>query len=234
MKLDILAIVAHPDDAELCAGGTLIMHQKQGLKTGVVDLTGGELGTRGNATTRAEEAANASKILRLNTRENLGLADGFFEETDASLLMVVSTIRKYQPNILLVNAPSDRHPDHGRASALVKRAAFLSGLIKIETGQSPWRPKVVYETIQDNHHHPDIVIDVTPFWEQRMEALLAYRTQFFQGKEDGQPSSPISSQEFLRFVEGRAREFGRIIGVEYGEGFLTTRAIAVNSFTNLY
>lgn len=232
MKLDILAFGAHPDDIELAASGTILKHQKLGKSIGVVDLTHGELGTRGSAELRLKEAALAADILGLSVRKNLGLKDGFFEVEQAQLIEVVKAIRSYQPNVVFANAIRDRHPDHGRGAELVSRACFLSGLVKIDTNQEPWRPKAVYHYIQDRAIQPDVVIDISQHWERKMKSILAYSSQFYNPASD-EPSSPISSKEFIQFLEGRAREFGRMIGVEYGEGFTTERPIGVNDITTL-
>ena len=197
MKLDILCFGAHPDDVELAMSGTIIKHVSNGLKVGVVDITRGELGSRGTAETRDQEASNASKILGLSVRDNLGLADGFFENNKDAQIKVVESLRKYQPDVVFCNAPSDRHPDHGKASKLVSVSCFLSGLIKVETfvdgnKQEKWRPKRVFKYVQDNYLEPDFVIDVTSFYKQRTEAILAYETQFYKPEMTG-VQTPISS-----------------------------------------
>ena len=191
MKLDILAFGAHPDDIELAAAGTLLKHIDQGKKVGIVDLTLGELGTKGTATTRISEAHNSAKILNIDVRENLQLSDGFFEIDETSLLKVIHQIRKYKPEVIICNANSDRHPDHGRGGDLVTRACFLSGLIKIGTQnndgslQDPWRPKVVYRYVQDNWITPDFVVDITAHYETKMKSILAYKTQFYNPEDKG-------------------------------------------------
>ncbi len=234
MKLDILAFGAHPDDIELAASGTILKHIEQGKKVGVVDLTLGELGTRGTAITRRTESQNSAKILSLEVRDNLQLLDGFFEINENSLLKVIAKIRKYKPEIVLCNATSDRHPDHGRGGDLVSRACFLSGLVKVETqiengkSQEPWRPKVVYRYVQDNWITPDFVVDITDHYETKMKSILAYKTQFFNVEEEG-PVTPISSPDFLEYIQGRASNFGRIIKVRYGEGFTVERSIGVDN-----
>lgn len=237
-KLDILAIVAHPDDAELACSGTLVNAINEGKKIGVVDLTQGELGSRGTIETRAKEAAAASKIMGFPTRENLQMADGFFTENNGNLLKVVEVIRKYRPDLVITNAIEDRHPDHGRASQLVSRACFLSGLSKIETSvngnwQKKWRPKFVYHAIQDRYIKPDFVVDISETFETKMEAIKAFKTQFYDPSSK-EPQTPISSEDFLEFIEGRAREFGRSIGVTYGEGFTVERPIGVKSLFDLH
>ncbi len=232
MKIDILAIGAHPDDVELAASGTLIKHKKAGYKTGIVDLTQGELGTRGSAALRLQEATNAAEMMKLDCRENLKLKDGFFEVEEAQLLKVVEAIRKYQPNVVFANAIQDRHPDHGRGSELVSRACFLSGLVRIDTNQEPWRPNSVYHYIQDRNINPDFVVDISEHWDQKMKSILAYSSQFYNPESD-EPNSPISSKEFIQFLESRAREFGRMIGAEFGEGFTTERPVGVNDIFSL-
>jgi bacillithiol biosynthesis deacetylase BshB1 len=232
MKLDILAFGAHPDDIELAASGTLLHHRGLGQKIGVIDLTQGELGTRGNAALRLQEAEKAAQILGLSARENLGMADGFFEINENNLLKVVEMIRKYRPEVVFANAVSDRHPDHGRGAELVSRACFLSGLVKVETNQQPWRPKTFYNYIQDRGLTPNFVVDITPYWPKKLESIMAYSSQFYDPKSK-EPASPISSKEFKDFLEARAREYGRMIGVEFGEGFTSERPIGIDSVLNL-
>ncbi|MEN8928835.1 MAG: bacillithiol biosynthesis deacetylase BshB1 [Flavobacteriales bacterium] len=237
MKLDILAFAAHPDDIELACSGTLIKHIKNGSKVGIIDLTEGELGSRGSRELRYQEAANATKIIGNSIRENLNLGDGFFEINEQSLLRVVEMIRKYQPEIVLCNAITDRHPDHGRGSELLKRAAFLSGLVKIETkldgkSQEKWRPRQVFHYIQDEYIEPDFVIDITSEMEDKMKSILAYSSQFYN-PESKEPQTPISSQEFMDFLDGRARQFGRTIGVKYGEGFNSVNPLKVESLNDI-
>lgn len=237
-KVDILAIGAHPDDVELSAGGTIIKSVEQGKKVAIVDLTEGELGSRGTVRSRYEEAAKAAKILGVSHRENTRLADGFFEEDRESLIRLIRSIRHYQPEIVLANATSDRHPDHGRGSSFISRACFLSGLLKIETSradisQEKWRPKAVYHYIQDRYIKPDLVVDVSSQKDKKMEAILAYESQFF--KEDAQgPRTPISGKDFLDFLEARMRQIGRDIGAEFGEGFTVERPIGVDDITSLF
>lgn len=237
MKLDILGISVHPDDIELCAAGTLLACIAQGKKTGIVDLTQGELGTRGNAETRKQEAADSAKLMGLHIRETLDLADGFFTINEESLKKVITVIRKYQPEILLCNAIEDRHPDHKRASELVSQASFLSGLIKISTEengkpQEAWRPKQVFHYIQDRYIEPDFVFDVTDFHEKKIEAILCYKTQF-NTQEDDEPQTYISTPEFLDTIVGRSLMMGKKIGVRYGEGFTSEKKIGINNFDNL-
>lgn len=231
-KLDILVIVAHPDDAELGCGGTIAKHVAAGDKVGIIDLTQGELGTRGSIQTRKEEASDAQQILGVTIRENLKIPDGFFQNNKENQLLVIDKIRQYQPDIVIANALEDRHIDHPRGAQLVKDACFLSGLEKIETNYSKWRPKAVYHMIQDRYQQPDFVIDVSNFWEIKMNAILAFKTQFFNSDLNG-PKTPISGEDFLSFLEARAREMGRNIGVEYAEGYQTARTIGVDNLKSL-
>ena len=237
-KINILAFAAHPDDVEISISGTMLKHKANGLSTGIIDLTKGELGTRGSAEIRKNEAAKATQILELDIRENLGFADGFFQYTEDNLKAIAKCIRKYQPDIVLCNAISDRHPDHGKGHKIVADACFLSGLLKIELQDenglnlAPWRPKAVYAYIQDNFIEPDFVIDVTAHWDKRMEALLSYESQFYKANST-EPKTPISSQEFLKHIEGRCLQLGRYIGVKYAEGFNVVRPVGVNLLTDL-
>lgn len=238
MKLDILAIGAHPDDVELCASGTLLKHINKGYKVGILDLSRGELGTRGNAKLRMQEAAKATKIMGLAVRETLRMADGFFENNKEHQIEIIKILRKYRPDIVLGNAVSDRHPDHGRAGKLVADSCFYSGLIKIDTEvdgnlQQPWRPKAVYHYIQDYYITPNLVVDISEFYDKRVDAIMAYASQFHSGKEAGEPETPISSPEFLEFLRGRSLNFGRLIGVRYGEGFTVNRAVGVEDLVKL-
>lgn len=239
MKLDILVIAAHPDDAELGCGGTIVKHTALGMKVGILDLTRGELGTRGTAQTRDEEARTASKIMGISIRENLHLADGFFQNDKESQLVIIRKIRQYQPDIILANATSDRHPDHGKAAELAYDSAFLAGLTKIETidsdgqSQSAWRPKHVYHYIQSAFIQPDFIIDVTNEWDKKMEAIKAYRSQFFD-PNSSEPQTFISRPEFLNFLDARAIELGNIAGVKYAEGFTSHRYPVVNKLTDIY
>lgn len=237
MQTQVLAFGVHPDDVELGCGGVLISEKKQGKTTGVIDITQGELGTRGSAETRAHEAAAAAKILGLDVRDNLALADGFFENNEASQKKVISAIRKYRPEIVICNAPEDRHPDHGRSSALVYDAAFLSGLAKIETSdngkkQEQWRPKYVLNYIQDRYLKPDFVVDISDSFDQKIEAVKAYKTQFFNPGLD-EPQTYISSPEFLEGIVARAAMFGKMIGVKYAEGFVTKKMIGIANLNAL-
>lgn len=223
MKLDILAIGVHPDDVELGCGGTMLKQISLGYKVGILDLTKGELGTRGSAAIRKKESAKAMKFAKVSVRENLGMADGFFENNKANKMKIIKAIRKYRPEIVLANAISDRHPDHGRASLMVSEACFLAGLKKIKTSdkkknQKNWRPRKVFHYIQDHHHEPDVVIDITGFMEKKIELVQCFATQFYQKSSKG-PQTPISSKAFLEGLVGRAQSHGRRIGVAFGEGF---------------
>ena len=237
VKLDILAIAAHPDDIELSCAGTLIKHKLQGKKTGILDLTRGELGSRGNSEIRQQEAMKSAEILNLDARVGLDLGDGFFEENEESLKEVITHIRRFQPEIVLCNAISDRHPDHGRASQLVSRACFLSGLKKVVTVfkdevQDDWRPKSVYHYIQDRAINPDFIVDVTEVYETKIKSISAFSSQFFD-PESSEPETPISSLDFWNYIEARARSHGRLINVKYGEGFTVERPLGVSDLTAL-
>lgn len=226
-RLDILVFAAHPDDAELGCSGTIASHISKGKKVGIVDLTQGEMGTRGTPEIRLQESANASRILKLSARENLGFKDVYFEDDEFHQMKIIKMIRKYQPEIILANAISDRHPDHGKGSNLVTHACFMSGLRKIETTyegeiQAPWRPKAVYHYIQNNYIEPDFVVDITPFWEIKIKSIQAFKSQFHDPNSQ-EPNSFISDPDFLPFIESRAREYGHKIMVKYGEGFTTER-----------
>jgi bacillithiol biosynthesis deacetylase BshB1 len=238
LKLDILVLPVHPDDAELGCAGTLLKHIALGKKVGIVDLTRGELGTRGSAEIRDQEAAASSKILGLAARENLGLPDGFFENTKQYQLKVIATIRKYQPDIVITNAYHDRHPDHGRASDLVEASMFLSGLRKVETSfngelQQAWRPDMLLHFIQDVYIKPDILIDVTDYWDKKIESINAFGSQFHNPNWQNEPQTYISSPEFIQVIEARAREFGKVINVKYAEGFTSRRILGVDNLFNL-
>jgi bacillithiol biosynthesis deacetylase BshB1 len=238
LKLDILVLPAHPDDAELGCAGAILKHIAAGQKVGVADLTRGELGTRGSAEIREKEAAQAARILGLSVRENLGMPDGFFENTKEYQLKIIGAIRKYRPEIIITNAYHDRHPDHGRASELVEASAFLAGLRKIETYfdgqlQEAWRANLVLHFIQDNYIKPDIVVDVTGFWDKKIESIYAFKSQFYDPGENDEPETYISSPEFIRIVEARAREFGKSIGVKYAEGFTSGKILGVDNLFDL-
>lgn len=232
MKLDILAIAAHPDDVEISAAGTVMRSIDQGKKVGIVDLTQGELGSRGNAELRMKEAAKASEILGLHVRENLCLADGFFRDNEETMRKVIEVIRKFRPEIVLTNALSDRHPDHGRAAKLVSDACFYSGLIKIETGQDAWRPKALYHFGQDYYQQPDFVVDITEYWERKLASLKAYSSQFFDPMS-AEPKTPISGEEFFDFIKSRNMDFGRPAGYLIAEGFVASRIMGVKDLFDL-
>lgn len=237
MKLDILAFGAHPDDVELGCSGTLAKEIFLGKKVGIIDLTQGELGTRGSAKLRLEEAENARQILNAEIRENLGFADGFFKNDKEHQLEIIKIIRKYQPEIVLCNAITDRHIDHGKGSSLVSDACFLSGLRKIETEiegkpQSAWRPKQVYHYIQWKNIEPDFVVDISGFIEKKIESVLAYKSQFYDANSN-EPTTPISDKNFLDSVTYRARDLGRLIGVDFAEGFTTEKVVATKSLFDL-
>jgi len=238
LKLDILVLAVHPDDAELGCSGTILKHIALGKKVGIVDLTRGELGTRGSAEIRDKEAAAAAEILGLAVRENLAIPDGFFENTKQYQLKVIEAIRKFQPEIIITNAYHDRHPDHGRACDLVSDAAFLSGLRKIETSlngqaQAPWRANLLLHFIQDMYIQPDIVIDITEHWDKKLESIFAYQSQFHNPEWEQEPQTYISSPEFIAVVESRAREFGKAIQVKYAEGFTSRKILGVDSLFDL-
>ncbi len=237
MKLDIVAFGAHPDDVELGCSGTIAKEISLGKKVGIIDLTRGELGTRGSVEIRNAEAAKAAKILGISARENLDMRDGFFINNEEHQMKVIQMIRKYRPEIVICNAIEDRHIDHGKGSKLVSDACFLSGLRQIKTeingeAQEVWRPKVVYHYIQWKHIEPDFVVDITGFMDIKMESILAYSSQFYN-PDSCEPESPISSKNFLNSVKYRAQDLGRIIGTEYAEGFTVERCLAVNSLGNL-
>ncbi|MGA1226279.1 MAG: bacillithiol biosynthesis deacetylase BshB1 [Tamlana sp.] len=238
MKLEILAFGAHPDDVELGCAGTLAKEIANGKKVGIIDLTQGELGTRGTIETRFDEANKAAKILGASIRENMQFADGFFVNDKIHQLEIIKKIRKYQPEIVICNAIEDRHIDHRKGSKLVSDACFLSGLMKIETNddddkmQKPWRPKQVYHYIQWKNLEPDFVVDITGFMDKKMDSVLAYKTQFYN-ENSKEPETPISSKNFTDSVKYRARDLGRLVGVEYAEGFSVERYVVVNSLFDL-
>lgn len=234
-----MAFGAHPDDVELGAGATIAKEIANGKKVGIIDLTRGELGTRGSAEIRATESAAAAKVLGVGVRENLGFADGFFRNDKEHQLQVIKTVRKYRPEIVLCNSIEDRHIDHGRGSGLVSDACFLSGLVKIETNlgdgkgnQAPWRPKVVYHYIQWKNIEPDFVVDVSGYMEAKMEAIRAYASQFHDPSSK-EPETPITSKNFLDSIHYRARDLGRLINVDHAEGFTVERYPAVRSLGDL-
>ena len=236
MKVDILAFGVHPDDVELGCSGTLIASAAAGKKVAVIDLTRGELGTRGTIETRKKEAADAAKVMLLSGRENLGMADGFFQNDETNIRKVITAIRKYQPEIVLCNAPEDRHPDHGRSSKLVSDAAYLSGLRKIETfvdgiAQEHWRPAYVFHYIQDRYLKPDFVFDISGYWEKKLETILCYTTQFNSSNND-EPQTYISTPDFIDTIKSRALMLGKRIGVKYAEGYISAKMIGVNDFNS--
>ncbi|MEQ9425317.1 MAG: bacillithiol biosynthesis deacetylase BshB1 [Cyclobacteriaceae bacterium] len=237
MKLDILAIAAHPDDVELACSGTLISHVNQGRKVGVLDLTQGELGTRGTPEIRKQEAIEGGRLMGLSVRDNLAFRDVFFLNDEEHQIELVKKIRHYQPEIVLANAISDRHPDHPKSSKLISQACFMAGLKKIETevdgsAQKEWRPKAVYHYIQSNYVQPDLIVDISATFDKKMESIKAYKSQFYN-PESGEPETFISSKQFLDLQEARATEFGKAIGVKYGEGFNVERFIGVKNLFDL-
>lgn len=237
MKLDVLAFAAHPDDVEISIGGTVSKLVSQGKKVGIVDLTRGELGTRGSADLRDQEAASSSKIMGLSARVNLDLGDGMFENSHENKLKIIEQIRRYRPQIIFANALSDRHPDHGRGAALVKEAAFLSGLPKIETSldgdtQTAWRASLLAHYMQDYYHEPDFVIDVTDFFDQKMNAIKAFSSQFHDPNSK-EPQTPISGEGFFEMIKARAISLGRPAGMELAEGFIVERILGVDDIFNL-
>lgn len=236
MKLDILAFGAHPDDVELACSGTLMKHMAAGYKVGIVDLTQGELGSRGSGELRLVEAENSRKIMGANVRENLGIPDGFFTHSKENLLLVAKMIRKYQPDIVLANSIEDRHPDHGKGARLVSDACFHSGLIKIDLdGLEPWRPRAVYHYVQDKNIRPDFLVDITPYMEKKLKCIQAFSSQFFTGseEEDDQPETPISSKNFFEYVRAKDRTNARAIRVDYAEAFNVGRTPGVGDLFDL-
>jgi bacillithiol biosynthesis deacetylase BshB1 len=238
MKLDILAIGIHPDDVELSCSGTLLKHIAEGKTAGVLDLSSGELGTRGSAELRKVEAAAAAKIMGLSYRKQLDFKDGFFQNDETHLRKLINYIRLLQPEIVLGNAISDRHPDHARAAKLIADACFYSGLVKIETeldgsAQKAWRPKAVYHYVQDQYVHPDFVIDISAHYAKKHEAIMAYSSQFFNPNSK-EPETPISSKEFLLTLDSKMALWGRAIGVQYAEGYTVNRYPGINSLFDLH
>ena len=237
MKLDILAFGSHPDDIELSCAGTLLVEKANGKKVGVIDLTQGELGTRGSAELRKKEAAAAAKILQLDIRDNLEMADGFFKNDEVHQRQIIRVIRKYQPEIIICNAPEDRHPDHGKGAQLVEDAVFLSGLRKIETfddgkQQEVWRPTYVFNYVQDRYLHPNFVIDISNVIEQKIASIRAYGTQF-DSPNLNEPQTYISTPDFLESIIYRAKMYGKMIGVKYAEGYISRKMIGFNNFDAL-
>ena len=237
-KLDFLAFGAHPDDVELGCGATIAKLVSQGKKVGIVDLTRGELGTRGSAEIRTKETNEASKILGITIRENMDFKDGFFRNDEEHQLKIIQVIRKYQPDFVFCNAPDDRHIDHPKGSQLIVEASFLSGLTKINTydsfgnAQKQWRPKNIYHYIQWKNLDPDFIFDVSGFHNTKMDAVKCYYSQFYDPKSK-EPETPISTKNFMDFVQSRANDFGRLIGVEHGEGFISNRKLGFSSFDEL-
>ena len=236
-KLDILAFGAHPDDEELGCAGTILLHISLGFKVGVIDLTKGELGTRGSATIRAQEASEASKKMNLSIRENLAFQDGFFENNQENKYKIIQKIREYKPSIILCNAKEDRHPDHGRAASLIQDACFLSGLEKVKTNknnknQEPFRPRVLYNYIQYNDQKPDFIIDISDFIDHKMDVIKSYKSQFYD-PSSLESETIISKKEFLDLVLNRSADLGRFISVDYAEGFTVHRYIGVDDMFKL-
>lgn len=237
MTVDILVIAAHPDDAELCCAGTIAKQIKQGNSVGMIDLTQGEMGTRGTKEIRIEEAESSARILGVAFRENMAFKDYFFKNDTDHQKALVKKIRQYRPKIILTNATGDRHPDHGKASQLVEESVFLSGLRRFETEvdgkqQEVYRPDQVFHFIQNNYIEPDFVVDITDFWEVKKESVLAFKSQFYDPNSD-EPESFISSKEFFDFVEARHREMGHKIGVEFGEGFTSNKKIGIKNLLDI-
>lgn len=237
MKLDLLVFSAHPDDAELGCSGTILKNIAAGKKVGIIDLTRGELGTRGTAETRDEETAASNRILGLHARENLGMRDGFFRNDEEHQLKIIEMIRKYTPEIVFSNALHDRHPDHGKAGDLVYDAFFLSGLPKVKTqlngkDQNAFRPRLLLQYIQDRYIEPDILVDISDFWDKKMECIHAFKTQFFD-PESNEKETYISSPSFLKVVEARSRELGKTIGAEYAEGFTSRKLLGIDNLFDL-
>ena len=237
MKLDILAFGAHPDDVEISMGGTILRYVSEGKKVGIIDLTEGELGTRGSVESRYKEADSASKFMGIETRVNLQMRDGFFQHNEENLLKIVEQIRKFKPEIVFANSITDRHPDHGRGAKLVSDATYLSGLIKFKShfngeNQVPHRPRLILHYIQDYYIRPDILLDVSQYTKQKIEAIQCYKTQFYD-PQSIEPNTPISGKDFFDFLQGRMKEFGRPIGVEYAEGFTSNKLLGVEDLFNL-
>ena len=237
MNVDILVIMAHPDDAELCCSGTILASINQGLTVGLVDLTRGELGTRGDEQIRLLESKNSSDLLELKFRDNLGFRDGFISDAENYINEIIKKIRKYSPKIIITNSKKDRHPDHENTSKIVKKACFLSGLVKYKTklnniNQQPHRPKLILYSIQNDYIEPDIIIDVSNFFSKKMESVKCFKSQFYD-PESSEPNSFISSIEFLDFVESRSIEMGHKIGTKHGEGFTLDNPVSINSLSNI-
>jgi bacillithiol biosynthesis deacetylase BshB1 len=238
MKLDLVVMAAHPDDAEMSCGGTIASAIAQGKKVGIIDFTRGELGTRGTPEIRATESAATTKILHLSARENLGFRDGFFKNDEEHQMKLIAAIRRYQPEIVLANAIEDRHPDHGKGAALAVDACFYSGLRMIQTfdfdgkPQNAWRPKALYHYIQDRFIKPDLVVDISSFWDIKEASIRAYKSQFHDPNST-EPESYLTSPEFLEFLKARSQEMGHMIGSKYGEGYTKTKTIGIKDLFNL-
>ena len=238
MTADVLAIAAHPDDIEMTCAGTVLSLVAQGKTVAGVDLTRGELGTRGTPEIRAQEAADGSRIMKLVARENMGFRDAFFRNDEEHQMALIPIIRQFRPTIVLTNTPDDRHPDHGRAAELVVQACFYAGLRQIKTvgkdgqPQEAHRPIYVYHFIQDRSLKPDFVVDVTPYWNQKIDAIKAYKSQFFN-PDSPEPQSYISGEAFMKFLESRTREHGHMIGAEFGEGLISRRMLVVTDLFSL-
>ena len=232
MKLDILVFGAHPDDVELGCGGTIIKEVQNGKRVGVIDLTRGELGTRGSVKIRDAESKKASQIMGISLRDNMDFSDGFFENTKKNKILLVEKIRNYQPDIVITNALSDRHPDHSRGAQIVIDACFLSGLSKIVTGQDVWRPQAIYHYIQFNNMQPDFVVDISQQFSKKLKAVKSYRSQFYDPKSD-EPKTIISSEDFLNSITYRAQDLGRQTNCKFAEGFISHQLSVINSFSDL-
>ena len=237
MSVDILVIMAHPDDAELCCSGTILSSINKGLSVGIVDLTKGELGTRGNENIRLSEAQDSAKLLKIKFRDNLGFRDGFINSDENNIIEIIKKIRAYTPDVIITNSLKDRHPDHENTAKLVKNSCFLSGLVKYKTQyknkyQKPHRPKIILHSIQNDYIEPDVIIDVTDYFIKKMESVKCFKSQFYNPKSD-EPDSFISSQEFLEFIHSRSIEMGHKIGVVHGEGFVTENPVKINNISYL-
>lgn len=237
MHVDILVIMAHPDDAELSCSGTILSSLDQGLTVGMIDLTAGELGTRGTSKLRLVEADNSAKLLKVSFRENMFFRDGYFTSNDKNINDLILKIRKFTPNIIITNSKTERHPDHEEAAKLVKKASFLSGLKKIKSkyndnNQESWRPKMILNSIQNNYVKPDFIVDISKYYSKKIDSIMCFKSQFYN-KESKEPESFISSKRFINFISSRAIEYGHMINVEYGEGFVTDTGVKVNNLSDI-
>ena len=237
MHVDILVIMAHPDDAELSCSGTILSSISNGMSVGIIDLTKGELGTRGNEKIRLKEADDSAKVLGVKFRDNLGLRDGFFDSNEKSVLLLIEKIRLHTPNIIITNAKTDRHPDHEKASKLVKKASFLSGLIKIKTkinnkNQDLFRPNIILYCIQNNYINPDFIVDISKYFDKKLESIKCFKSQFYNPNSD-EAESFISTEEFMDFINARSIEMGHSIGVKHGEGFTSDSKIKIDNLFNI-